>query len=123
VPPTITPTPRPTATPEVVARIALDLETTQRAWVRVVADGAVAEEGMLEPGETRSWEADNSIQVRTGNAGGILLALNGEDLGPMGGVGQVVERTWIVGEGGVAEATPGTEVPLPTPAGTPTPAG
>jgi cytoskeleton protein RodZ len=124
VPPTITPTPRPTSTPEVVASIALDLEAMQRSWVRVLVDGAVAEEGVLPAGETRSWAADNSISVRTGNAGGIYLTLNGQDLGRMGEVGQVTERTWVVGDQGqVAETTPGTAVPTSTLTGTPTPAG
>jgi cytoskeleton protein RodZ len=123
VPPSITPTPRPTSTPEIVASIALDMEAMQRSWVRVLVDGALAEEGVLAQGETRSWAANDSISVRTGNGGGVYLTLNGQDLGPMGEVGQVIERTWIVDQGQVAEATPGTAVPSPTLTGTPTPAG
>ena len=124
VPPTITPTPRPTATPEVIASIVLDAEAVQRAWVQVSVDGALAEEGVLRTGDTRSWNAEESITVRTGNAGGVQLALNGEDLGAMGGVGEVVERTWIVDQGQVTEAPTGT-APTPRPSATasPTPAG
>lgn len=121
VPPTITPTPLPTATPEIVTRIALTLTVTQRAWVRVVADGEVAQEGILEGGDVRYWEADNSISVRTGNAGGVKLTLNGEDLGLMGDIGQVVERAWVVEQGEVAETQPGTETPAASPTATPTP--
>jgi cytoskeleton protein RodZ len=125
VPPTITPTPRPTATPEVVAGISLELRTPQRAWVRVVVDGQVDTEGTLEADTTRSWEANDSISIRTGNGGGVNLVLNGEDLGPMGTVGQVVERTWIVDQGEVTEATTGTPTQTKAPAktATPTPAG
>jgi len=126
VPPTITPTPRPTATPEVVASIiVLDMSIPQRAWVRVVVDGQIVEESTLETGTTRSWEANDSISVRTGNGGGVNLTLNGEDLGPMGKVGQVVERTWIVDQGQVTEAMTGTPTPtlVPTFTPTPTPAG
>jgi cytoskeleton protein RodZ len=123
VPPTITPTPRPTATPEVVTGISLELSIPQRAWVRVIVDGAVASEGTLEAGTTRTWEANDSISVRTGNGGGVNLALNGEDLGLMGNVGQVVERTWVVDQGEVTEATTGTPTRTPAPIATPTPAG
>ena len=123
VPPTITPTPRPTVTPEVVARISLSLNTTQRVWVRVTVDGEVAEEGILEAGETRSWDANHSISIRTGNAGGVSLTLNNEELGTMGNVGQIVERAWIVAQGEITEATPNAITPAPTPTGTPTPAG
>jgi len=122
-PPTITPTPRPTATPEIVARISLSLGTTQRAWVRVIVDGEVAEEGILEAGETRSWDAKHAISIRTGNAGGVKLTLNNEELGAMGDVGQIAERAWVVAQGAITEATPNAITPVPTPTGTPTPAG
>jgi cytoskeletal protein RodZ len=124
VPPTITPTPRPTATPEVVASIALSMTISQKAWMRVVVDGVI-EEGTLEAGTTRAWEAETSISVRTGNGGGVSLTLNGENLGLMGAIGQVVERTWIVDQGEVTETTTGTPVPTPAPTRTPTstPAG
>jgi len=118
VPPTETPTPRPTATPEVVPSLAMEMRITQRAWVRVLVDGQKVEESTLEAGETRFWEAMESILIRTGNAAGVTLVLNGEELGPMGQVGEVVEREWVVGEG---ELPAGPAVSEPTP--TPTPAG
>lgn len=123
VPPSPTPTPRPTLEPEVApARIALELRATQRTWLRVIADGITVEEGLLEAGATRAWEANESIIVRTGNAGGVTLILNGEDLGVMGNIGQVVERTWVVQEGEITEAVSAPS-PQPPPTATPTPAG
>jgi len=119
VPATITPTPLPTATPEIVARIAMSLTVNQRAWIRVVADGGVVQEGILEQGESRFWNAADSISVRTGNAGGVGLVLNGEDLGPFGDIGQVVERTWVVDQGQVAETEQATPAPTATPTETP----
>ena len=105
LPPTVTPTPRPTATPEVVGHIAMDMRITQRSWMHIEVDGAVAEEALLEPGEERTWEAGQALLVRTGNAGGVNLTLNGEDLGTMGDVGQVIDRKWVVDQGQVVEAT------------------
>jgi cytoskeletal protein RodZ len=119
VPATLTPTSLPTATPEIVARIAMSMTVGQRAWVRVVADDAVVQEGIMEQGENRFWNAARSISVRTGNAGGVNLILNGEDLGPLGEIGQVVERTWVVDQGQVSETQPTTETPAAAITGTP----
>jgi cytoskeletal protein RodZ len=122
VPASPTPTPRPTATPEAVAMgIVLEANATQRSWVRVTVDGAVVEEGFLNQGDQRVWEANDSVAIRTGNAAAINLLLNGEDLGPMGNVGQVVERSWVVVDTGeVLEGgslTPGAPAPTATPGG------
>lgn len=119
VPASPTPTPRPTVTPEVVARISLELRTTQRSWLRVIVDGQTPEEGMLDANQSRTWDANESIFVRTGNAGGVIFILNGEELGTLGAVNEVVERAWVVDQGQIRETT--GAIPQPTP--TPTPAG
>jgi cytoskeleton protein RodZ len=116
VPATLTPTPQFTITPEIVAQIAMTVTVNQRAWVRVVADDEVVQEGILEGGESRFWNAADSMAIRTGNGGGVDLILNGEELGAMGEIGQVVERTWIVEQGQVAETEAATETPTTTPA-------
>ena len=100
----------------------MTLTVNQRAWIRVVADEEVVQEGILEQGENRFWNAIRSISVRTGNAGGVNLILNEEDLGPMGDIGQVVERTWVVEEGQVAETEPETPTPTAVPMENPVPA-
>lgn len=125
VPASPTPTPRPTATPELVTRISLEVRTTQRSWLRVTVDGQTPEEGLLAADQSRTWDANESIIIRTGNAGGVSLILNGEELGTMGRVGEVAERSWIVDQSGITETTFGTVVPttLPQPTLTPTPAG
>ena len=125
VPVTLTPTPRPTETPEVVTQIDMQMRITQRAWVRVTVDGEVVQEGTLESGAVKEYQAEQSISIRTGNGGGVSLTLNGEDLGPMGDVGKVVERTWVVDQGEITEQAPGTPAvkPSPQPTQTPTPAG
>ena len=125
VPATVTPTPRPTETPEVVTQIDMQMLITQRAWVRIIVDGGVVEEGTLEPGTVKEYQAAQSISIRTGNGGGVSLTLNGEDLGPMGDIGKVVERTWVVDQGEITEQALGTPAftPLPGPTQTSTPAG
>ena len=123
VPPTVTPTPRPTATPEVVARISLTAVIDQTSWLRVTADDQVVLEALLDPGTTQTWEANNSLKVLTGNGAEVTISLNGAELGKMGGVGQVIERTWVVDQGQVTEREPQTGTPSPTPTRAPTPSG
>lgn len=99
------------------------MRITNRAWVRVVADGAVVTEENLEPGQTRTWEASQSILIRTGNAGGVNLALNGQEYGAMGALGQVVERSWVAEGDRLVEIPVGTSTVPPRRTLTPTPAG
>jgi hypothetical protein len=53
-------------------------ETTQ---VTVTVDASVAFSGTLGAGQSQSWTADREIAVSTGNASGLLVAINGYSLG------------------------------------------
>jgi cytoskeleton protein RodZ len=107
--PTRTPTPQPTATPEPTTGISLTLKTTQRAWTKITADGKVVMQDLLEAGQERGFDATQQMIVLTGNAGGVILTLNQENLGTLGNVGQVIERTWNVQGGQVSEVQPGQD--------------
>jgi cytoskeleton protein RodZ len=91
-----TPTPAPTAapTPTRVPEIRLQVRLTERAWLRVTLDGALAFEGLLEAGENRSWVARDKVDLRSGNAGGTEVTVDGVPRGPLGAPGQVVDLTW-----------------------------
>ena len=91
--------------------------------MRVIVDDEIVEETILETGAVRSWDAQQSIFIRTGNAGGVSLTINGEDLGIMGEVGEVLERQWVVDGGFAAEGLDATVVPGVEPEITLTPAG
>jgi len=144
--PTPTPAPSPTSVPvtpvspssEITStqEIRLITRITERAWLRVVVDGQVMLETILEPGEEREWVGQQNVSVRSGNAGGVVILVGGEELGAMGAPGQVVERTWTWLDGRVVEQEPTVTVQspavggggepvmaTPTPIPTPTPAG
>ncbi|MCS7221869.1 MAG: DUF4115 domain-containing protein, partial [Anaerolineae bacterium] len=141
--PTPTPTPEPTDTPmPTLAEVAADQEIRlvtriiERAWLRVVVDGQVLLETILEPGEEREWVGKQAVTIRSGNAGGVVIVLEGQELGVMGEPGQVIERTWTWLDGQIIEQEPtvtaegatvgGGAEPIiytPTPPPTPTPAG
>jgi cytoskeletal protein RodZ len=119
---TITPSPRPTRTPEITAtRIVMLARIGQRAYIRVMGDGKLIEETVLEAGQERTWEASQTLTIRTGNAAGVDLTLNDQALGAMGSVGQVLDRSFVVEGGQVVEAA-GTPAPGETPAQPPAPA-
>ncbi|MEX2304087.1 MAG: RodZ domain-containing protein [Bryobacterales bacterium] len=69
--------------------IQLELKLTDRAWVRVVADGERVLEDNLEAGFEQTIRADDSVQLFIGNAGGVKVALNGESMPPIGPTGHV----------------------------------
>jgi cytoskeleton protein RodZ len=61
------------------------------SWLSVVVDGVAVETGALVPaGETLRFGGQQLIALRFGNAGGVRMELNGEDLGPAGRPGQVL---------------------------------
>lgn len=68
----------------------LELEATELTWVVVRADDTGPHEALLQPGETVMWKASERFIVTLGNAGGVLVTLNGEPRNPFGESGQVV---------------------------------
>jgi hypothetical protein len=46
--------------------------------------------GVLKQGESRRFEAQNDFRLTVGNARAVTVAVNGRELPPLGGAGQVV---------------------------------
>jgi cytoskeleton protein RodZ len=67
--------------------LALEEET----WMRVTVDGAVVYEQVAAQGETLPFSGEDEVLVRFGNAGGVRVEFNGEDLGVPGARGSVLE--------------------------------
>ena len=89
------------ATPRVTADIPeVMLVAVRPSWVRVrAADGTVLLERILEPGD--SWEVpatEAPPTLRTGAAGAVYFAVNGETFGPAGPNGAVVDQIALSGE-------------------------
>ena len=68
-----------------------------QSWIRVVTDGKTEFEGVLPEGTQRTWMADEQLTLRAGNAGGILVGLNGEQAKQLGDPGAVEEVTFEAG--------------------------
>jgi hypothetical protein len=62
------------------------------SWLKIRTDGAVAYEGIAEPGFSRSFEGRDSLSIWTGNAGAVEAQVDGRDLGTLGADGEVLTR-------------------------------
>lgn len=71
----------------------LQISVTLKAssWIRVVADGKTAFEGVLPEGTHRIWKAQEQLTVKTDNAGGVMMSVNQEKAKQMGEPGKVEE--------------------------------
>ena len=68
--------------------LTLHLAATEQTWIAVEADGKTAMQGILKPNEIQTFKAKEFFDLRTGNAQGIILTLNGETLKPLGRQGE-----------------------------------
>jgi cytoskeleton protein RodZ len=61
----------------------------EASWVSLSADGKSSFAGTLNANETREVAAEEQVNVVAGNAGGLMISLNGKTLDPIGPTGQV----------------------------------
>lgn len=69
--------------------IELTLEVVETVWVRAVVDGERLFEETLSRGMVKPIRAQEQVELKVGNAGGLLLSLNGQDLPAIGPRGYV----------------------------------
>ena len=83
-------TPPDAAAAATPANHTLTILAEQKSWMRVWVDGEPFRDMLLSAGESRTLSAQTHFVITFGNAGGVRLTLNGEELPPVGGSGQVV---------------------------------
>jgi len=81
----------------------LKLEITARSdtWIRVVGDGELLFQGIFKRGTSDVWQAEDEIELELGNAGGVTLKINEEDLGVAGKKGE--KKKVIITKDGIKE--------------------
>jgi hypothetical protein len=88
----VVPTPAPPV--ETLRRVAMNIEIDAKepSWISLTEDdGQRLAVGVVAPGRGRVVEIDHPARLRTGNAGGLMVRLNGKPLGPIGPRGKVRE--------------------------------
>lgn len=112
-----TPTPPPTSTPVPTLKptegVVLQVKVVERTWLQVTVDNEEMPGELLEADQERKWEAKQAIHLICGNAGGVMVTVNGVEMGSLGERAQVVEKTWT--PQGEATPTPTLEVTAVTP--------
>lgn len=68
----------------------LELIAEDETWVFVSIDDQESKEMLLNQGDRIKWSAKNGFSIRIGNAGGVKLTFDGEEIGPLGEKGQVI---------------------------------
>lgn len=91
-------------------RVNVQLVIEQRAWLRVLADGTEQYSGRAGAGEMLEFQAQQTIEVITGNGGGVRVFFQGQNLGLMGEYGDAVVRIW--GEKGLLTPTATATTPI-----------
>lgn len=94
-----------TATPALdpTEELNLTIKVTDSAWVRIVYQDSLADEGVFAPGDGRNWISYNRFYLKIGNAGGVRLYLNNQDMGNAGSRGKVANL--LIDKQGVAKIT------------------
>lgn len=70
------------------------ISAQQRAWLRVLVDGKELYNGRITPGAIFEYNAEEKIEIQSGNAAALKVMYNQQDLGILGGVGEVVTRVF-----------------------------
>lgn len=103
--PTSEPTTEPTSTPTIEG-VEVLLVVEADCWMSISVDGQEHPRSntTIPGGETLSLQASERIEITYGNAGGVIVEVNGESYGRAGGNGAVVDATY--GPEGPVEDTP-----------------
>lgn len=72
--------------------VAITAKYTGDCWTQIEADNKTIYEGTAKNGDVLSWQADNNIVVRVGNAGAVEINHNGKNMGILGSSGDVVTK-------------------------------
>lgn len=96
-----------TLPPDVSVQVQLD--ASERTYMRITVDGTPEFEGRAEPGQDYTYQAAKQIEVVVGNGAALRVTHNGHKLGLMGSFGEVVDRLYTA----QGVLTP-TSTPAPT---------
>jgi cytoskeleton protein RodZ len=77
------------ALPAAQGPVRVQVTALETSWVRARTDGKYAFSATLDPNQTRTVEANQSVELLLGNAGGVSVELNGKPIGALGPKGQV----------------------------------
>ena len=93
-PPPKGPEPAPVPPPATAEGVTVEITASGRSWLLVVADEQSLFTGFINSGQSRRWQSAGAMTIRAGNAGAVVVTVNGKTVGPLGRPGEVVSRTF-----------------------------
>jgi cytoskeletal protein RodZ len=89
-------TPSTAASPEITGGVNIELVASRGAtWLYATnEDGKVLFSGMIRKGNSKNFIQSEQVNLRVGNAGGVDISVNGENVGSVGANGEVVNLTY-----------------------------
>lgn len=97
----ITSSPSSSATSNITGGVSVLLSAESRSWVSVKnSSNQIIFERIMETGEQLTFNDTLSLVVTVGNAAGINFTVNDENVGYLGGIGQVVTQIFTSPDGG-----------------------
>jgi cytoskeleton protein RodZ len=96
--PSPSPSPCPSITAEQIAALgaqSIAVVLTAPSWLRVTVDGSVSMEGTFPAGTSKAFHGKAAV-VRVGNAGGVVIYVDGKDVGKLGKSGDVIDRSFTL---------------------------
>lgn len=80
----------PAVAPPAVTVHQLEILAAQKTWIQVTIDEERPESELLQPGETRKWQASQRAELIIGNRGGVELKWDGKPVDLGAGTARVI---------------------------------
>lgn len=84
-----------------VGGIRLVIEAKDNCWIKLSLDGKVVFQNILRKGKAETWQAKDKIELSLGNAGGVVLEVNGKVMPTLGKKGQAIKNIVITTKEGL----------------------
>jgi hypothetical protein len=108
----------PAAVAPAAGRLTVDVETRRSVWMLKIIDGVAGQGRIVAAGERNKISADRNVSIRAGDAGAVLVSVNGGMPQPLGRDGEVITRRFTAGPSQTPDQMPSrVAVTAPTPAG------
>jgi cytoskeletal protein RodZ len=90
----VTPTPTLGPEPTPIVGLVVEARIVDRSWMQVWTDDQLVLAETMQPGTTRTFNANRSVRMRVGNAAGVDVIVNGSQQGRLGTAGQQLDASW-----------------------------
>ncbi len=74
--------------------VEVKVSVQKEAWIKITSDGETVYEGVMRAGDQQTWQSEEALTLRTGNAGGVVVEYNEQSPTVIGELGEVKEVTY-----------------------------